>query len=95
MEHRQQPDPGADPQDAPPIPLAQTAGNKPLPPPPQPAPVVAKPAPAPPPRPSAPRALYAAPPLPERRTFDVRGFLAGFALSWAIGAVLYVYLVSG
>jgi hypothetical protein len=31
----------------------------------------------------------------ERWNFDVRGFLAGFALSWAIGAVLYVYLVAG
>jgi hypothetical protein len=28
----------------------------------------------------------------ERGRFDVRGFLAGLALSWAIGAVLYVYL---
>lgn len=31
----------------------------------------------------------------ERRQFDVRGFLAGFALSWAIGAVLYIYLTAG
>jgi len=28
----------------------------------------------------------------ERGRFDIRGFLAGLALSWAIGAVLYVYL---
>jgi hypothetical protein len=35
------------------------------------------------------------PPVPiERRRFDVRGFLAGFALSWAIGAALYVYLTA-
>jgi hypothetical protein len=24
--------------------------------------------------------------------FDIRGFLAGLVLSWAIGAVLYMYL---
>jgi hypothetical protein len=29
----------------------------------------------------------------ESRQFDVRGFMAGFALSWAIGAVLYIYLM--
>jgi hypothetical protein len=33
--------------------------------------------------------------LPESRQFDVRGFMAGFALSWAIGAVLYIYLLAG
>jgi hypothetical protein len=27
--------------------------------------------------------------------FDIRGLLAGFALSAAIGAVLYVYLMIG
>jgi hypothetical protein len=31
----------------------------------------------------------------ERQPLDVRGFLAGFALSWAIGAVLYIYLMAG
>lgn len=31
----------------------------------------------------------------ERRTFDVRGFLAGFALSWAFGVVLYLFLTAG
>ena len=34
-------------------------------------------------------------PWRERRQFDVRGFLAGFALSWAIGAALYIYLTAG
>jgi hypothetical protein len=28
----------------------------------------------------------------ERGLFDIRGFLAGLVLSWAIGAVLYIYL---
>jgi len=32
---------------------------------------------------------------PERTRFDVRGFLAGFALSWAFGVVLYLYMTSG
>jgi hypothetical protein len=31
----------------------------------------------------------------ERRGLDVRGFLAGFALSWAFGAVLYLFLTAG
>jgi hypothetical protein len=31
----------------------------------------------------------------ERRRFDVRGFLAGFALSWAFGVVLYLFLTAG
>ena len=34
-------------------------------------------------------------PWRERRQFDVRGFMAGFALSWAIGAALYIYLTAG
>ena len=34
-------------------------------------------------------------PPPERRGLDVRGFLAGFALSWAFGAVLYLFLTVG
>ena len=32
---------------------------------------------------------------PERRRFDVRGFLAGFALSWAFGVVLYLFMTAG
>ena len=31
----------------------------------------------------------------ERSYFDFRGFLAGFALSAAIGAALYMYLMAG
>jgi hypothetical protein len=34
-------------------------------------------------------------PLPERRGFDVRGFMAGFALSWAFGVVLYLFMTAG
>ena len=32
---------------------------------------------------------------PERVRFDVRGFLAGFALSWAFGVVLYLFMTAG
>ena len=32
---------------------------------------------------------------PEQRRPDVRGFLAGFVLSGAIGAVLYLYMMAG
>ena len=32
---------------------------------------------------------------PERRGFDVRGFMAGFALSWAFGVVLYLFMTAG
>jgi hypothetical protein len=32
---------------------------------------------------------------PEHRAFDVRGFMAGFALSWAFGAVLYLFMTAG
>jgi hypothetical protein len=32
---------------------------------------------------------------PERRRLDVRGFMAGFALSWAFGVVLYLFLTAG
>ena len=39
--------------------------------------------------PAAPR------PPPERRGFDVRGFMAGFALSWAFGVVLYLFMTAG
>ncbi len=46
------------------------------------------------------RPAVLAPPPPrraqtERVRFDVRGFLAGFALSWAFGAVLYLFMTSG
>jgi hypothetical protein len=34
-------------------------------------------------------------PPPERRVFDVRGFMAGFALSWAFGVVLYLFMTAG
>lgn len=49
----------------------------------------------------APGAEAAAEPLPsaplasEQRRPDVRGFLAGFVLSGAIGAVLYLYMMAG
>jgi hypothetical protein len=42
------------------------------------------------PRPGAKRSAWR-----ERQQFDFRGFMAGFALSWAIGAVLYIYLTAG
>ena len=32
---------------------------------------------------------------PERRGLDVRGFFAGFALSWAFGVVLYLFMTAG
>jgi hypothetical protein len=31
----------------------------------------------------------------EQRRFDVRGFFAGFTLSWAIGVVLYLFITAG
>jgi hypothetical protein len=34
-------------------------------------------------------------PPPERRVFDLRGFMAGFALSWAFGVVLYLFMTAG
>lgn len=34
-------------------------------------------------------------PPPERRVFDLRGFMAGFALSWAFGVVLYLFMTTG
>ena len=47
-------------------------------------------------RPAQPRFEPPAPYVPEERARpDVRGFLAGFALSWAIGAALYIYLTAG
>ena len=57
-------------------------------PPPVPAPVYARPLPV--------ASLPAPPPVPaEPLRFDVRGFLAGFALSWAIGVVLYLFMTAG
>ena len=51
-------------------------------------------------RPTTLRPAVLAPPpprraQPERVRFDVRGFLAGFALSWAFGAVLYLFMTAG
>jgi hypothetical protein len=50
-----------------------------------------------PPRRQLPAPVQPAPPLPpaEPTRFDVRGFLAGFALSWAIGVVLYLFMAAG
>ena len=39
--------------------------------------------------------LASAPLVSEQRRPDVRGFLAGFVLSGAIGAVLYLYMMAG
>jgi pilus assembly protein FimV len=65
------------------------------------APAAAEPGPAVPPAsgpapatPMAPAAL-SSPPAPEQRRPDVHGFLAGFVLSGAIGAVLYLYMMAG
>jgi hypothetical protein len=46
-------------------------------------------------RPAKPPALRPTPVPNDGRQFDVRGFMAGFALSWAIGAVLYIYMMVG
>jgi hypothetical protein len=77
---------------------------------PHPEPVAAAPPPPLPPQPppmaqaeELPRAPARPPPraivrhavVRERRQLDIRGFMAGFALSWAIGAVLYIYLTAG
>jgi hypothetical protein len=43
--------------------------------------------------PPPPRRRRRAP--PERRVFDLRGFMAGFALSWAFGVVLYLFMTAG
>jgi hypothetical protein len=31
----------------------------------------------------------------DSRQFDLRGFMAGFAFAWAIGAMIYIYLLAG
>jgi hypothetical protein len=31
----------------------------------------------------------------ERQRLDIRGFLAGFVLSWAFGVVLYLFMTAG
>jgi hypothetical protein len=49
---------------------------------------VLQPRPMPSDMPTLPQDVYR-----RRRGFEVRGFLAGFALSWALGAALYVYLL--
>jgi hypothetical protein len=49
------------------------------------------PQPAPEPHVPVPRRRPAA----ERSRFDVRGFFAGFALSWAFGVVLYLFMTAG
>jgi hypothetical protein len=49
---------------------------------------VLQPHPVPSDMPTLPQDVYQ-----RRRGFEVRGFLAGFALSWALGAALYVYLL--
>jgi hypothetical protein len=68
---------------------------------------VAQPPQLPPPAPAMPAPAEAAAPLPprgaqlvpvlpgDRAHFDLRGFLAGFALSWAIGIVLYLFITAG
>jgi len=44
---------------------------------------------------AAAKSLPSAPLSSEQRRPDVRGFLAGFVLSGAIGAVLYLYMMAG
>jgi hypothetical protein len=50
-----------------------------------------------PPRSSAeaPQSLPRSPAMAEQPRPDIRGFLAGFVLSGAIGAVLYLYMMAG
>jgi hypothetical protein len=36
-----------------------------------------------------------APPPPEQRRMDVRGFVAGFIISGAVGAMLYLFMMAG
>lgn len=67
-------------------------------------PAAALPLPLPPPLPvgrdapvSPPQPLVLSPPMRSRRSRGgaVRGFLAGFALSWVVGAALFLYLNAG
>jgi hypothetical protein len=46
-------------------------------------------------RPVRPPTLRPTPAPRDTRQFDLRGFLAGFALSCAIGALIYMYLIAG
>jgi hypothetical protein len=46
-------------------------------------------------RPIRPPTLRPTPAPRDVRQFDLRGFLAGFALSCAIGALIYMYLIAG
>jgi len=48
-----------------------------------------------PPPPLPPVTLPVPMPSTDRVRFDLRGFLAGFALSWAIGVVLYLFMTAG
>jgi hypothetical protein len=46
-------------------------------------------------RPVRPPMLRPTPMARDSRQFDVRGFMAGFAFAWAIGAMIYIYLLAG
>jgi hypothetical protein len=46
-------------------------------------------------RPVRPPMLRPTPMARDSRQFDLRGFLAGFAFAWAIGAMIYIYLLAG
>jgi len=59
--------------------------------------VMPRPAPAemPAARPVRAPTLRPAPAPRDGRQFDLRGFMAGFAVASAIGAMLYIYLMTG
>ena len=46
-------------------------------------------------RPVRPPTLRPTPMPRDTRPFDLRGFMAGFAVASAIGALLYIYLMTG
>jgi hypothetical protein len=46
-------------------------------------------------RPVRPPMLRPTPMARDQRQFDLRGFMAGFAFAWAIGAIIYIYLLAG
>ena len=46
-------------------------------------------------RPVRPPMLRPTPMARDSRQFDLRGFMAGFAFAWAIGAMIYIYLLAG